>query len=303
MSNEYRPMLPVDYKVMIQYAPQTAADVPANAAYTLPGFASTITPDYTAQHQDDAIFGKYDLHSSTHTGRLNRLTLNYAPFDITMIERGMLLPNGAGTAEEYLTFIESTLIDGDEMFRLHVGSIITSQSGQINRGSFRMTHVYEVADVSDWVLNHGLTSYNFVTFGEIPTDPAWSHLVAGEDPCEIDGVIVDVSDFRWDINWPLARLEPNGYFSFKYARQSARRIGLSITSWLKDNVLKNYVKDYTEQDVDYTIKSGAGPDYILHFLRCKFDRYTQSAQAGGNAFATETISGICLGGVTIETAA
>lgn len=303
MTNEYRPMLPVDYKILIQYGAQTTVDTPASGNYTLPGFASTITPDYSSQHQDDAIFGKYDLHSSTQTGRLNRLTLNYSPFDITMIKRGMLLPNGAGTAEEYLTFLESTLIDNVQMYRLHVGSIITSQSGQINRGAFRMTHVYEVSDVSDWVTNHGLTTYDFVTFGEIPTDPAWSHLSSDEDPCQIDNNIVDVADFRWDVNWPLARLEPNGYFSFKYARQSARRIGLSITSWLKDNVLKNYVKNYNEVDVSYKIKGGTGTDYILEYSRVKFDRYTQAQTAGGNAFATETISGICLGGATITEAA
>jgi hypothetical protein len=196
----------------------------------MPGYASTITPDYSSQHQDDAIFGKYDLHNSTHTGRLNRLTLNYAPFDIEMIERGMLLPNGAGTAEEYLTFIEGTLINNVLLHRLNVGSIITSQSGQINRGSFRMTHVYEVSEVSDWVADHGLTSYNFVNFNEIPESPSWSHLSPDEDPCELNGTITDVSDFR-----------------------------------------------------------------------CRFDRYTQAGQAGANAFATETISGICLGGVTIDT--
>ena len=295
-------MLPVDYRVMIQYAPQTAIDAAANAAYRMPGFASTITPDYSSQHQDDAIFGKYDLHSSTHTGRLNRLTLNYAPFDIEMIERGMLLPDGAGTAEEYLTFIEGTLIDADLMYRLHVGSIITSQSGQINRGSFRMTHVYEVSDVSDWVSDHGLTSYDFVDFDELPTDPAWSHLNPGEDPCDINDTITDVTDFRWDVNWPLARLEPNGFFSFKHARQSARRIGLSLTSYLKDNVLRGYVKDYEDVDIKYRL---TGPDdaaeYELEFTRCRFDRYTQAAQAGANAFATETISGICLGGVVINT--
>lgn len=297
----YRATLPVDYKLLVQYAPQTTIDEAASGAYALAGYTATITPDYTAQHQDDPIFGNYDLHSSVHTGRLDRITLNYAPTGMDIVKRGMILPGGAGTVEEPLTLIESTLINNVQMYRLHVGCVLTSQSAQINRTQFRINHTYEVHEVSDWVTDHGLTTYDFVTYSEIPTDPSLSHLSPGEDPCEIDSVVRDVNDFRWDINWPLARLEPNGYFSFKDARQSARRIGVSLTSFLKDNVLKNYVKNYSEIDVSYRIKGdgAAAGTFELLFNRCKFDRYSQSQSAGGNAFATETISGSCYGGITV----
>jgi hypothetical protein len=294
-----KPTLPVRYSILPQYAAETTQGTPnANAAYKLAGYTQSITPDYQAEHQDDALFGKYDWQSSVQLGRIWRWTIVFSPYDGDLLKRGTLLPAGAGTAEEALTFVEGTLINGVLNYRLHYGSIISSVTGQINRGGFRMTHTYESTDVSDWITAHGLTSPDFVTLAEVPTTDPWSHLTPGTDPITIAGTATDIQDIRWDINWNLAKMQPNGVFSYKYAEVSSRRVTLSLTAWLKNNLLRGYVKNYTKLDVAVKLNSGGTP-LTFTFKDCVFDRYAQPQSAGGNAFATETITGMAINGIVV----
>jgi hypothetical protein len=93
-------------------------------------------------------------------------------------------------------------------------------------------------------------------------------------------------------------MQPNGVFSYKYAEVSSRRVTLSLTAWLKNNVLRGYVKNYTKVDVAVKLNSGGTP-LTFTFKDCVFDRYAQPQSAGGNAFATETITGMAINGIVV----
>jgi hypothetical protein len=119
------------------------------------------------------------------------------------------------------------------------------------------------------------------------------------DPCTITGIgLVDASDFRWDCVWELAKLDPNGVYSYKDIDPAARRINLTLTSWVKDNTLKQFAEDHTECNVSYKL-SGGGSPYTLTFNRVKFGSYRPSAQAGAARHIMHVATGIVLGGVTV----
>lgn len=301
-SNVYKGALTAKYAIPPQYGTEYGASLPVtNAVLKVPGYAVTIDDGTDLDTVVDYIFGKYDPHSSVKNGITNTFTINYTPFDEDLIERALNLPNGAGTIEETLFFVEQTKINNVLQYRKRLGCMTKQNTGQINRNGFKVNHIFEARSITDWSASHGLPGTpDFVTQGEIPTTPGWSHLLPGVDPCSITTIgVVDIGDFRWDAVWELAKLDPNGEPSYKDVDPAARRINLTLTSWIKDSTLKALAENHSEVDVSYKLTGGGSP-YTLTFSRCKFSSYRPTGQAGQARHMTHTLTGIVLGGVSFS---
>jgi hypothetical protein len=219
--------------------------------------------------------------------------LNYSPFDIELIKRGMLEPNGANTVEEPLQFIERTRIGGNLKYRKRLFCLCTQQTGQINRGGFAMAHTYESSNVTDWSTSHGLSGTpDFVTKDEVSAAEAWSHMTGGANPCSVAGVVTPIQDFRWELNWTIAKIEPNGTLTYVDAEISLGAGSLVLTSWLRDNAFKDLHDDYNEFIVTYQLTSGLGGglNHLVTFPRVKAKRYDPAAQAASGAYVPHTLN-------------
>lgn len=300
MTHNY--MLPVRYDLMPQYAVETSiGELAESAVFSLPGYAASMSDIEENITKDDYIFGKYDPHTSTKNGEMRTFELNYMPNNIDLIKRGLILPNGAGTAEETVTFIERARVNNVLQYKKRLGALVTQQTGQINRGGFTIKHTYECQDISDWATTHGLAGTpDFVTKGEVPTTEAWSHLTPGVNPCLVDGVITKVQDITWECNWTVAKLDPNGVLTYEDIEHAKREINLTISGFLKDNAFKTLWRNYNRVDVQYKI-NGEGSDNALLFKGFKAKRHEIAANAGGETYIIGTISGLVLDGVDIVT--
>lgn len=301
-ANIYKGALAAKYDILTQYGTESPLGNPVTSAVLkLPGYGVTLDDTSDLDTQVDYIFGKYDPHSSVPNGIVNTFTLNYSPIDGDLIQRALNLPNGAGTIEEPLFFIERTKINNIAQFRKRLGCITRQQTGQINRNGFKVNHVFESSEITDWSSSHGLPGTpDFVSLSEVPTTAPLTHLTPGVDPCTVTGIgLVDAADFRWDAVWELAKLDPNGVYSYKDIDPAARRINLTLTSWVKDNTLKQYAEDHTETALSYKL-TGGGTPYTLTFNRVKFSSYRPSAQAGAARHIMHVATGIVLGGVTFS---
>lgn len=300
-TNIYKGALAAKYDILTQYGTEYQNSLPVTSAVLkLPGYAVTVDDTSDLDTQVDYIFGKYDPHSSVPNGITHTFTLNYSPIDGDLIERALNLPDGTGTIEETLFFIERTKINNVLNYRKRLGCMTKQNTGQINRNGFKINHIFEARSISDWATSHGLPGTpDFVSLSEVPIDAPLTHLSPGVDPCSITTIgVTDVSDFRWDCVWELAKLDPNGEYSYKDIDPAARRINLTLTSWIKDSSLKGLAESHDEVDVSYEL-SGGGSPYTLTFERCKFSSYRPSAQAGQARHMMHTLTGIVLGGVTI----
>jgi hypothetical protein len=287
---------------MPQYAVESSIGVLAESAvFALPGYAASMSDIEENITKDDYIFGKYDPHTSTKNGEMRTFELNYMPNSIDLIKRGLVLPNGAGTAEETVTFIERARVNNILQYKKRVGALVTQQTGQINRGGFTIKHTYECQDISDWASAHGLAGTpNFVTKGEVPTTEAWSHLTPGVNPCLVDGVITKVQDITWEVNWTVAKLDPNGVVTYEDIEHAKREINLTISGFLKDNAFKTLWRNYNRVDVRYKINN-EGSENALLFKGFKAKRHEIAANAGGETYIIGTISGLVLDGVDVVT--
>jgi hypothetical protein len=293
------------YTLVPQFTAETALDVvPSSAVFEVPGHAASINHPQENTVQDARVFSKYFIHASTLNGAKKSLQLTYSPFNIAMIKRGLLEPNGAGTVEESLCFIEQTRVGGTLQYRKSTGCVCVSQSGQINRSGFNMTQNYECSKVEDWGATHGLSGTpSFVTKGGISTAEAWNHLMGGTNPCKINTVVTPVNDFRWDVTWTLAYADPNGTLTYIDAEIALGEINITLSSWIKDNTWKDLQENYTEFDVEYTFTQGlgAGNNHKVLFQRCKAPTYNPQSNAGQAQYAPHTLNAKCLGGVVVTT--
>lgn len=298
-------VLPVKYDLVPQFAveisPETLGDSPV---FKVPGHAASITDAGENVTKDDRVFSKYFLQASALNGKLNRFTLNYSPFDIELIKRGMLEPNGANTVEEPLQFIERTRIDAQLQYRKRKFCLCTQQTGQINRGGFSMSHTYESSDVTDWSTSHGLTGTpDFVTKDEVNANEAWSHMTGGPNPCEVNSVVTPIQDIRWELNWTIAKIDPNGTLTYIDAEIGMGAGTIVLTSWLKNNDWKNLHDGYTEFEVRYKLTDGlgGGQNHEVVWPRVKAKRYDPAAQAASGAYVPHTLNCEILGAPTIVT--
>ena len=302
-SNIYKGALTAKYDILTQYATEYQNSLPVTSpVLKLPGYAVTVDDGTEIDTQVDYIFGKYDPHSSVANGVTNTFTINYSPIDGDLIQRALNLPNGSGTIEETLFFIERTKINNVLNYRKRLGCMTKQNTGQINRNGFKINHIFEARSVTDWGTSHGLPGTpDFVSLSEVPTTSALTHLTPGVDPCTVATIgVVDVSDFRWDCVWELAKLDPNGEPSYKDIDPASRRINLTLTSWIKNNELKTLSENHTEvATVAYKLAGGGSP-YTLTFNRVKFSSYRPTAQAGQARHMMHTVTGIVLGGVTFS---
>ena len=302
-SNVYKGALAAKYDILTQYGTEYQNSLPVTSpVLKLPGYAVTVEDNTDIDTQVDYIMGKYDPHSSIANGVTHTFTLNYSPIDGDLIQRALNLPNGTGTIEETLFFIERTKINNVAQYRKRLGCMTRQNTGQINRNGFKVNHIFEARSVTDWGASHGLPGTpDFVSLSEVPTTAPLSHLTPGVDPLSIATVgVVDASDFRWDCVWELAKLDPNGEPSYKDIDPATRRINLTISSWIKDNTLKTLAENHTEvATVAYKL-SGGGTPYTLTFNRVKFNSYRPSAQVGAARHMMHTLTGLVLGGVTFS---
>lgn len=298
-TNIYKQALSAKYSIPPQYGVEYGNSLPVtNPVLKMPGYAVTVDDGTDLDTVVDYIFGFYDPHSSEKNGITNIFTLNYSPIDGDLIQRALNLPNGSGTIEETLFFIERTKINNIAQYRKRLGCMTKQNTGQINRNGFKVNHIFEARSISDWSASHGLPGTpDFVSLSEVPTTAPLTHLTPGVDPCSFTTIgVVDVSDFRWDCVWELAKLDPNGEPSYKDIDPAARRINLTVTSWIKDSTLKALAESHDEVDVSYKLTGGGSP-YTLTFKRAKFSSYRPTGQAGQARGMMHTLTGIVLGGV------
>lgn len=296
-------MLSSKYDYVPQWCVEDSIGSPiASPTMQIAGFGGSIQDVVEATITDYFVFSKYNPAAWSGNGITKRFTITYSPFDLELVKRHLLAPNGAGTLDESITFIERARVGGTQKYKERKGSVCLQQTGQINRaGGFVVTDVMECQSVSDWIANHTLSGTPvFVTKGSLPTDPPINHMTGGTTPCTVNGTNTRIQDFRWDQGIDIAKLDPNGTLTFEDSEIAGLTTNITLTSWVKDNVLENYVENNTEVDIVYKLLDDP-TNNAIKFPRVLLKRHETSAQANGKTYIPETITGTVYGDISIVT--
>jgi hypothetical protein len=267
-----------------------------NGVYVHAGYDSQITEGGTTEHDDAAVFAKYDLVASALLG-INYnwgLTFRPLPTDFSLVSWGVNSPNGAGTIDEAKTFLYSQKVGTAqaEKYKKWIGCIPTSTSWEIQRTGAVVTMTGRATSITDYTSTHGLTSPTFASDPAFSSNPPVTGTNSGSNPLNVGGNNFDTPRFRMDVNWTVAELRPNGIISIQEIGVTARRITLEFVTWTKGDTFLADLNSYTPVSVTYKVSNS--PLYKLEFTNCYKISYDKTDSPGGE-FTTERVGMIALG--------
>lgn len=264
-----------------------------NGTYVHAGYDSQIVEGGTAEHDDAVIFAKYDLVASGLQG-INYnwgLTFRPLPTDLSLISWSTNLPNGAGTMDESKTILYSQKIGTAqaERFKKIIGSLPTSLSVEVQRTGAVCTLNGRASSITDWTTTHGLTSPTFAADPNFIANPPVTGLTPGANPLTVAGTNFDTPRFRYDVNWTIAEMRPNGIVSVQELAPSARRVTLEFVTWTKNDSPLADLSSYTPVTITYKLTS----TYTVTFTSCYKISYDKTDAPAGE-YTTERLGFIAM---------
>ena len=187
--------------------PATYGVTPTSSpSFTVAGAIQEIQDIPIAQSFIKRQLGKREYYKNLLTKHMVTFELKFAPYNITLMNYGAAVANGAGTVDESLTFMKAKKVNVagtlTEQFYLYKGCVMGSLDINVAGKEVEVTSQW-VAQQKTGPAAHGLTTPTLRTFSDVSSTP-WTHLDNGTNPLTINAVTYPCTKFHINFNNNLA---------------------------------------------------------------------------------------------------
>ncbi|HEY1248031.1 MAG TPA: phage tail tube protein [Nitrososphaera sp.] len=265
-------------------------EVNQNSTWKNVGIGASLGESVPMIHLERPILGGEDIHGDIRTGEATRLSMTWGLIDTRWLRYCTELALGTGTIAMSNSILHSQLVDDVEKSRVYLGCICDSVSLQLEKSYTANANFFAMGS-TDWEDEAALAARLGASWIEAPalTSQEFTHTSAGADPFTLDGTPMDVARLTIDINRNAQEQRPNGLTGPKYIKRGARRIRVTLDTWLKGDTNKQLVTDMLPHTLVYKL-DGTGTDITLTGV--KFNDYRCDSAADANDFQIETLVGV-----------
>lgn len=270
---------------------------PTDPTFSNIGVVSSVTPSINIAHKITRIVGSRHKYSDRKMMKEGTVQMTYELLDTVMPAYGFGDPNGAGTIEKPLSFLESAKINGAQRYRFYRDAITETISFALER-DFMVNQNFYVSDVTNWLTEAelatalGLTGTDTPQFAPALTGEPWNHLdheVVPPNtlsPLTINGDTFLYNTLNIEVNNNLRKLNPGGYDQTKYISVGNLVITGTFNTWLAEGtVLETATRDFTDNTIVLKLKENTSNDVLLTLTGVKFNSFTDTVDAGANEYS------------------
>ena len=186
------------------------------------GFVESLGEDIKESNNQIRPLGSFDVQKKIQLGEEITSSIVFQPSDFKLMKRGILTPVAPsatppdpkmiapnGTNGVSISILYTALINGTEKWKVYTGVRFDGCSGVIERESgFKVTMPFHAKNVTDWTATPTFTPA--AVYASNPSLTPWSGITSGADPLDINGTKYDTTQFKFDVNWKIARPSFNG---------------------------------------------------------------------------------------------
>jgi hypothetical protein len=272
------------------------------------GFVESLGEDIKENNNQIRPLGSFDVQKKIQLGEEISSSIVFQPSDFKLMKRGivtpvapsatpadptMVAPNGTNGVS--ISILMTALINGTEKWKIFKGVRFDGCSGTIERESgFKVTMPFHAKDVTDWIVTPTFTPA--AVYAANPSLTPWSGITSGADPLDINGVKYDTTQFKFDVNWKIARPSFNGLTTYKLSKPINREIKVSFNTVTIGGTLVGDLRAFTARDIEYTIVA-AGANK-MKFNACNFDTYSKPVSGDSDNIWMESYEAQATNGIT-----
>ena len=271
----------------LQYVEETTyGTVPTTPTFISAGKIKRLSFNIDAAVERYRSLGLRTVCSFLQTGQMYSFEIEYSPFDIDLLARGINNPNGTGTIEKSLSFLYSKLINGTEYYYILKGAKTDQITIEITKEAVNVTQSFLCREVTTPTTSHGLTT---PTFASAPTGVPWTGKDGGDDPLTYDGSSYDTPRFNLEVAWNLDPGQPNGQTLIKFLDPTNKDVNCDFDVWLKDTTFIAALKSNDEVDISYSMNDSSSADLAITDFHS--ESYDFEEDADSNEMSTEPVMG------------
>ena len=263
---------------------------PSYSQYGVRAQVSENTEDTIERYRAE---GSRDIYKLLKTGELYSVTLMTNLIDTKPLRYGMELPSGAGTPEKSLNMVYSRYEDNGssalvEYYYFYLGARIDMSELEITNGVVTLTQNLLCSRILGRSDTHGLTTPTFMT--PSTADP-WTSITGGSGQLIFPGpVTVDTPRAKITVKQNLEVGKPNGETRPKWIYPTNRDITFEFDTWVKDDVQRAAVENFTNYStLIYRLNSTGPKDVTMANIR--FYKCERSSRTNENKHLMEKLSG------------
>ena len=284
----------------LQYFEQsTFRNTQITADYRNVGVVQSFSPTMNVQHQVTRVVGSRHKYADRKLMKEGTFQLSYQMLDTVVPRYGVLDPNGTGTIDKPLSFLETALINGATRYRMFNDCFTETITFAFEK-DFNVTQNMYSAEVTKWLTESQLETRLGITGGSDITDyfaPAlsgqpWNHLdhettiTNTGSPMTINGDLFLFTAMNVEVNNNLRRMDPSGYDETKVVRAGNLVITGSVTLYLGDGVvMEDHVVNFDTCTIDLKIKENTNNDVHMILGGVNFNSFSDTIEAGSNTFS------------------
>jgi hypothetical protein len=280
-----------DWTRQIQTCEETSRGaVNQNQTWKNVGIGASLGESVPMIHSERPILGGEDIHSDIRMGEATRLSMSWGLIDTRWLRYCTELAVGTGSIAKTNSILHSQLVDDVEKSRVYRGIICDSVSLQLEK-QYTANANFFAMNSTDWLTEAALDTLNGASWIEAPalTSEELTHTSAGADPCTLNGTPIDIARLTIDINRNAQEQRPNGLTGPKYIKRGARRIRVTLDTWLSGDTIKQLVTNMSTNTLVYKLNS---TPISVTLTRLKFNDYRCDSAADANDYQMETLVGV-----------
>lgn len=270
---------------------------PSDPTFANVGVVSSVTPTLNIAHKVTRIVGDRKKYSDRKLMQEGTVEIVYELLDTVIPKYGIDDPNGTGTIEKPLSFLESALINGNQRYRLYRDCVTETVSFALER-DFVLTQNFYTSDVTNWMDETaletalGVTGTDTVNFAAALSGEPWNHLdhevtpPNTGSPCTVSGDDFLYNSINFEVNNNLRKLNPGGYDQTKFISAGNKVITGTFNTWLSEGtVMESHTRDFDTNTIVLKVKENTSNDVILTLTGVKFSSFSDTIDAGSNDYS------------------
>jgi hypothetical protein len=272
---------------------ETTYGVPTpNGTWLHVGVATEFSWSKNRDVEELFMVSKLDRYGEYAFGTEYEFTINYAMVDTKLFRYGSALPAGTGTIAKGLSFLQSKLIDGVEMFRVFKGNITSELSCTYER-ILIVEQTFVPRSITHWLTsvekNTEIGSTANIAPAALTEDPYLVTSSGTLDPLTINALPIDVGEFELNIEWQTIVWQPQNHIEPKFVAANRRTVSGSLMSTIKDNVIEDLTVSRTAVPMVLQISNAPGDDVDWTFGSVRFSNFEVEDVGDSDEFDTYNV--------------
>jgi hypothetical protein len=258
-----------------------------NAAYKHVGIATEWSWSRNKDVEDLYMVSLEYPYGSYAFGTEYEFTVSYAMVNTNLYRYGTVLPAGSGTIAKGLTFVQSKMIDGAEMFRVFTGCITESVELPYER-ILIAEQTFIPKSVTHWLTEAEKDTMLGATANLSPAalteDPYTAKSAGTLDPFTVDGDVIDIGELTISCEWQILTWMPQNHEEPKFISAQRREVSGELTTTVKDNMIEDLVISQDGVPGILQVSNAPGDDVDLTFGDMRFNNYEAEDVADSDEF-------------------